>query len=153
MQYNNNILNGALLGIQDYATDDSRKRSLAKRTGEKNVNAKLTNSQVRKILRDCSKYLVVDLAREYGVSSTVISYILSNKSWKHVKRKKVERKSHIKITPEIKEKIIAEYSKKKGYEITYVSLAKKYGVSHQSIRDVVLGRYVPKEPAVAQEVS
>ena len=52
--------------------------------GEKSVNAKLTEEQVRVIRANPDKKTHRELAEEYGVAETTISKIIHRKSWKHL---------------------------------------------------------------------
>lgn len=53
--------------------------------GEKNANSKIKEEDVRKIRQeiDSGKRCTV-IAREYGISSTVVYYIRDRKAWKHL---------------------------------------------------------------------
>ena len=55
-------------------------------TGIKNGNTKLTEEQVLEIRQKYIpwEYTQKMLADEYGVGITIISYIINNKSWKHI---------------------------------------------------------------------
>lgn len=77
------------LGTQRENCADMRAkgRQLIQR-GEKNHAAKLTDAKVSEIRKTLSGYsyrgLNEDLAREYGVNSSLISMIKSRRVWKHV---------------------------------------------------------------------
>ncbi len=52
--------------------------------GKLNGNAKLTEEQVISIRSNCGSITQKELAKQYGVSSGLISSIVNNKSWKHL---------------------------------------------------------------------
>ncbi len=54
--------------------------------GEKNNRSKLTDEQARQIKFYSFHYKLKDLAKEYGVSTTTISAIRTNKKWKHIEK-------------------------------------------------------------------
>ncbi len=56
------------------------------RRGEKSAMAKLTTANVRAIRKSVEKGISTqkDLAKQYGVSNTVISNVVNRKSWKHI---------------------------------------------------------------------
>lgn len=66
-------------------TEENRRAVSERSRGERNVKAKLTESQVREI-RDVPQYYGVsaELSRKYGVSAAMISAIRLRRSWKHV---------------------------------------------------------------------
>lgn len=70
------------------AADRDRKGRAAK--GETNSSAKLTENQVREILKRYvgGRISQKKLAAEYGVSDSTISYIVRHKNWKHIRVRK-----------------------------------------------------------------
>lgn len=53
--------------------------------GERNGSAKLTEDKVREIRRRCACGVSIrTLAKEYGVSPSVISNVFTRKTWGHV---------------------------------------------------------------------
>lgn len=66
-------------------TDEARAKVSERSRGEKNVKAKLKESDILKIrARDHYYGVNADLGREYGVSAQTISQIRSGKIWKHI---------------------------------------------------------------------
>lgn len=76
--------------VADNNADMSSKGRVGISRGEANGNAKLTEEQVREIRKRYAEGGVAqwDLAVEYGVSSTPISYAIRGRNWKHVRTRK-----------------------------------------------------------------
>ena len=74
-----------VIGTYQQNSDDmvSRNRSAK---GIKNASAKLTESDVLSIRKEYKKDVIrmKDLSEKYGVSITVISNVIKNKSWRHI---------------------------------------------------------------------
>ena len=63
--------------------DNERRQYSARTTGERNNNAKLTDSEVKEILRD-KIHSNVELSKIYKVSKGTISNIKHRRVWKHI---------------------------------------------------------------------
>ncbi|MGV0580315.1 hypothetical protein ABQE57_17005 [Mycolicibacterium elephantis] len=73
-------------GLFVVPTEEEQMSADAIRRGEKHGRAKLTEIQVREIRRKhaSGEFAVKQLAREYGVTHTAISYIIRRVNWAHV---------------------------------------------------------------------
>ena len=75
IKYKNNLLH-----------EDAIKKIKEANTGENSSNAKLNNEKVLSIKNKLSEgFKLIDLAREFGVSTTVISNIKRGLTWSHIK--------------------------------------------------------------------
>jgi hypothetical protein len=71
---------------QGTLVDSSKDKSVQEKilTGEKNPSAALTETDVKQIYEQKGKTSIVKLAKQYKVSESTISSILSHKTWTHV---------------------------------------------------------------------
>lgn len=110
-----------------------------KQSGEDNSRAVLTNEQVewcRKVYKPRDKdFGATALARKFGVKRHVITFAVRGKTYKNAKGDVYKGDTKI-LPPDIRKKIKSEYQRGvKGYG--YVSLARKYGVAHTTIKTIV----------------
>lgn len=68
---------------RENAEDMARKGRAARRFGVEQSSSKLTNEAVRDIRSSGARQ--VDLAKKYGVTQAMISLIITNQKWTHVK--------------------------------------------------------------------
>ncbi|MBQ4495580.1 MAG: NUMOD4 motif-containing HNH endonuclease [Selenomonadaceae bacterium] len=105
--------------------------------GEDNQNSKLTNEQIRYIRSNPSGLSMYQLAKMFDVDSTTIGKIQRGKNYKTAGGSVRQANPHpLKLVHDCREQIRAEYvrgSRKFGA----TALAKKYGVSHQTIHNII----------------
>lgn len=103
--------------------------------GEEHGQAKLTNEQIVHIRNNPDRLTTVDLAKLFRVKQTTISDIQLGKIWKQA-RGIVRQPKCTRVSNEIKEQIRAEYVFG-STEFGSYGLAKKYGVNHVTILNIV----------------
>lgn len=105
------------------------------RQGEDNEQAKMTNEQVVYIRENPDGLNTVELADKFGIDQTTISDIQLGKKYKNAGGT-IRGKIDTRIPDEIREQIRADYQKGvRGYGCH--TLAKKYGVNHQTIWSII----------------
>jgi uncharacterized protein YerC len=114
---------------QDNMDDKVEAQTQHRPIGEVNVKAKLTEDQVRAILKDPRKVSVI--AREYGVTRANIHDIRRRDTWKHIDAAAVahERHTNEKLLPE-QVRLIRKDSR------TYQQIANDNGVSPQTVCNI-----------------
>ena len=125
------------VGNLEWATRlENQRHALANnliKLGEDSINAKLINEQVKYIRQNPDKLTTTKLAAKFGVTQTVISNIQLGKIYKNAGGSIRPKRG---VPEDIKQKIRAEYvfgSKEFGSR----ALAKKYGVAHSTILNIV----------------
>jgi len=81
---NHLVIGTAVNNFCDMLIKNRQQFAKNKAVGERNLNAKLTDSIVRAIRSEYPKKNQYELADIYGVTQTAISSIIRNKTWRHV---------------------------------------------------------------------
>lgn len=106
-----------------------------KKSGQDRPEAKLTNQQAQYIRENPSKYNISQLAQMFSVKRTVIEFVQLGKTYKHaggsIRQSKCPR-----LPDEVRKQIRAEYVFGSS-EFGSYGLAKKYGVTHQTILNII----------------
>lgn len=121
-----------------------------RRRGEGNIKARLNEAQVKEI---CARYAAGESIRKiapvYDVHTTTIALIVQGKTWKHVDAPRYKHlfeatgKSHRsdKLAASDVEAIRARLTRgDKGIGKQIADVAREYGVSRQTIENIVYGR-------------
>jgi hypothetical protein len=117
--------------------------------GENHPNAKLTEEIVCYILS--SPKTAPDMAREVGVSKSLIGAIRAGKIWKHIPRSPINKSIMVEIARNLnssrKKCLLSENQVRDikrnlaiGGKGTKAALARKHGVSFDTVRDIERGR-------------
>lgn len=116
-------------------------------TGENSSNAKLNNNKVKEIKkRLCKGDTLKNIAKDYSVSTTVISNIKRNKTWSHILlseeeekilKQKTKEQKKFKFSEELVKNIKIDLNN--GMRIT--DIAKKYNVNYTSVSGLKYGNY------------
>ena len=116
---------------QDNKDDCVMKGRQAK--GENAGRAKLTEVEAQEILLLCGYYKHKDLAVMYGVSHSVITCLVNDRSWKHLNRSGVKPKKK-KVSSTIKKHIRELYN---GYYITQKEIASVFDISQSYVYTII----------------
>lgn len=105
--------------------------------GEDCTVAKLTEEQVLKIIETMkSGESVVQVAKTFGVSAAAVSHIWNGRTWKHLKRDKIDTKNY-KGKLRASDIPVIRSMFKEGF--TDADIANKYGTHRASIRNIRVG--------------
>lgn len=106
--------------------------------GEQRPDTKLTDKQVIQIRTNADNLSVRELANLFGVSPSTISTVQTGRFYKSVGGE-IRKALRVPVSDELKTQILTEYIKgKRGAGCR--SLAKKFGISHETIREIVNGK-------------
>lgn len=74
--------------VKDNIQDKVNRNRQYRPQGEKSPNAKLTEKQVREILKKQNHFSQIELGKEYNIRAQSIGKIINGERWKHIPRKK-----------------------------------------------------------------
>lgn len=112
----------------------ARRTGLSGEIGETSHNAKLSNSQVLDIFNSDKR--IVDLQKQYGVSSQVVYGIKSGKGWGHLTGKK-----YVRIGKLLTDKQVLEIYKD---ERTLKDIAKDYSITYSYVSYIKSGKLLSR---------